>query len=187
MQQLQAILNDSIPYKEIKEIPELTNALDVLFNKVLTDKIAFAQEKVQLDYDEVSLLSRQYGVSAETKQNVEFNFTKLLADVTAFTDIYKVDATISQSASLKDRMSRIISQDIAQEAKRKAEQQRIIGGESNVPSVEEVVVQKESVKVTTLVPMKTLATEQDVDQYISTLSAKLKQIIKSNKQIEFIE
>lgn len=187
MQQLKAILNDPIPYKKIKEIPELTNALDISFNKVLTDKIAFAQEKVQLDYDEVALLSRQYGVSAETKQNVEAYFTKLLADIAVFTDIYKVDATISQSASLKDRMSRIINQEIAQEEKRKAEQQRIIGGESNVPPVEEPVVQKESVKVTALVPMKTLATEQDVDQYISTLSAKLKQIIKSNKQIEFIE
>lgn len=187
MQQLQAILNDPIPYKKIKEIPELTNALDVSFNKVLTDKIAFAQEKVQLDYDEVALLSRQYGVSAETKQKVEAYFTKLLADIATFTDIYKVDATISQSASLKDRMSRIINLDIAQEEKRKAEQQRIIGGESNVPPVEEVVVQKESVKVATLVPMKTLTTEQDVDQYISTLSAKLKQIIKTNKQIEFIE
>lgn len=187
MQQLQTILNDPIPYKKIKEIPELTNALDVSFNKVLTDKIAFAQEKVQLDYDEVALLSRQYGVSAETKQNVEAYFTKLLADIAAFTDIYKVDATISQSASLKDRMSRIINQDIAQEEKRKAEQQRIIGGETNVPPVEEPIVQKESIKVSKLVPMKTLATEQDVDQYISTLSAKLKQIIKSNKQIEFIE
>ncbi|MCS5503512.1 BREX system P-loop protein BrxC [Lysinibacillus sp. A4] len=187
MQQLQAILNDPIPYKKIKEIPELTNALDVSFNKVLTDKIAFAQEKVQLDYDEVVLLSRQYGVSAETKQNVEAYFTKLLTDIAAFTDIYKVDATISQSASLKDRMIRIINQDIAQEEKRKAKQKGIIGGESNVPPVEEPIVQKESIKVSKLVPMKTLATEQDVDQYISTLSAKLKQIIKSNKQIEFIE
>lgn len=187
MQQLQDILNDPIPYKKIKEIPELTNALDIKFNIVLAEKIAFAKEKVQLDYDEVALLSRQYGVSAETKQNVESYFEKLLADIVTFTDIYKVDATISQSNSLKDRMSRIIYQDIEQEEKRKAEQQRIIGGESNVQPVDEPVVQKESVKVTKLVPMKTLTTEQDVDQYISTLSAKLKLIIKSNKQIEFIE
>lgn len=187
MEQLQAILNDPIPYKKIKEIPELTNALDIIFNKVLAEKIAFAIEKVKLDYDEISLLSRQYGVSAETKQKVEAHFTKLLADIAAFTDIYKVDATISQSASLRDRMTHIINQDIAQEAKRKAEQQPVIGGESNMSLVNEPVVQKESVKVTKLVPMKTLATEQDVDQYISTLSAKLKQIIKSNKQIEFIE
>lgn len=187
MQQLQTILNDPIPYKKIKEIPELTNALEVELNKVLTGKIAFAKEQVRTDYDEVSLLSRQYGVSVETKQNVESYFTKLLADIASYTDIYKVDATISQSTSLKDRMIRAIKQDLIQEQKRKAEKEKQIGGETSGPPIEEPVVQKESVRVTHLVPMKTLSTEQDVDQYISTLSAKLKQIIKSNKQIEFIE
>ena len=187
MEQLQTILKDPIPYKKIKEIPELTNALSVSFNKVLTDKVTFAKEKVQLDYDEIALLSRQYGVSADTKKSIESKFNNLLTDIGTFTDIYKVDATISQSNSLKERMVDLINRDIVQEAKRKAEQQQILGRESNIPLADEPIIQKESVKVMNLVPIKTLTTEQDVDQYVATLSAKLKKIIKENKQIEFIE
>lgn len=187
MEQLQTILKDPIPYKKIKEIPELTNALTVSFNKVLTDKVTFAKEKVQLDYDEIALLSRQYGVSADTKKSIESKFNNLLTDIGTFTDIYKVDATISQSNSLKERMVDLINRDIVQEAKRKAEQQQILGRESNIPLADEPIIQKEPVKVMNLVPIKTLTTEQDVDQYVATLSAKLKKIIKENKQIEFIE
>lgn len=51
----------------------------------------------------------------------------------------------------------------------------------------EPVVQKQTVKVKELVTVKTLSTEEEVDLYINTLSHKLKEIIKANKQIEFIE
>ena len=48
-------------------------------------------------------------------------------------------------------------------------------------------IQKQQVKVSELLVVKTLTSEEAVDQYINTLSNKLKQIIKSNKHIEFIE
>src|SRR5699024_11820375 len=51
----------------------------------------------------------------------------------------------------------------------------------------EPVIQKETVKLSELITVRTLSTEEDVDKYVSTLSNKLKQIIKSNKEIELKE
>jgi hypothetical protein len=51
----------------------------------------------------------------------------------------------------------------------------------------ETVVQKEKVKISNLIMDKTLKTEEDVDKLLHSLSVKLKQIIRSNKQIEFVE
>ena len=46
---------------------------------------------------------------------------------------------------------------------------------------------KRKIRASELVGVKILRSEGDVDQYINTLSNKLKQIIKSNKEIEFID
>lgn len=135
----------------------------------------------------MSLYAGQYGVSKETKQQFEDRYTSFQTNLDAFTDIYKVDATIAQSTSFKERSIISIKQEIAEWQRKKAEEQQQDGGKVVDPPIIEPVVQKQSVKVANLVSVTTLSTEEDVDQYISTLSRKLKQIIKSNKEIEFID
>lgn len=186
MHQLRNIVEDPIPYKYIKDIPDLLHALEKQIDAVLVEKKSNANEKLQADYNELILQATQYGVSNETKQRVEQYYQGLKASLGQFTDIFKVDATISQSNSYKEKTLKEIRQEIIEWQRRKAEEQKRNAGTTAEPPVEPVI-QKQTVKVKELVTVKTLSTEEEVDLYINTLSHKLKQIIKANKQIEFIE
>ncbi|RTQ93678.1 BREX system P-loop protein BrxC [Lysinibacillus telephonicus] len=186
MHQLRNIVEDPIPYKNIKDIPDLLHELEQQIEAVLVEKKANANEKLQADYNELVLQATQYGVSNETKQRVEQYYQGLKGSIEQFTDIFKVDATISQSNSYKEKTLKEIRQEIAEWQRKKAEEQKKIAGTVVEPPIEPVV-QKQTVKAKELVTVKTLSTEEEVDLYINTLSHKLKQIIKANKQIEFIE
>lgn len=188
MEKLRSILQDPIPYGQIKEIPELVHSLKENINSVLNEKKDYAAMKLKVDYDELSILAKQYGVSEETKQHVDDYYTRLKDNLETFTDIYKVDAIISQSASFKERTVTKINREITEWKRKKAETE--LEGDGGVvvdPPDDELASQKQIVKISNLVPVTTLRTEEDIDQYISTLSYKLKQIIKSNKHIEVIE
>lgn len=187
---LQSILQDPIPYKKIKDIPELIHAMDEQINTVLNEKRENAYKKLKDDCDYLSLLTSQYGVSNETKERVNRYYQELNANVDIFTDIYKVDATVSQSTSFKEKMEGSIEREIAEWKRKKEEEERKRpGGEVFEPPVSPVgpTIHKQPVKVTKLVNVRTLTTEDDVDKYVNALSSKLKQIIKENKQIEFVE
>lgn len=186
MEKLRSIIQDPIPYQKIKDIPEFVHAFNEKINLVLNEKKDNAREKLKVDYDELSILAKQYGVSNETKQQVDAHYNRFKDSLDAFTDIFKVDATISQSASYKEKIATEIRREIAEWQRRKADEQKSNTG-TVVETPVKAIVQKQAVKVTELVAVTTLSTEDDVDKYINTLSHKLKQIIKSNKQIEFIE
>lgn len=189
--QLKDILNDPVPYGKIKQIPEIIKKINDQINDVLTEKKENAKKKIKVDYDHLSLLAKQYGVSSETKDRIDKYYDDLLNSVDRFTDIYKVDATISQSVSFKEKYERTINQEIQEWQRKKEEKAGQVGEGNGVNDSNDggtvVTVQKQQVKVSELLVVRTLNSEEDVDQYINTLSNKLKQIIKSNKHIEFIE
>lgn len=186
MNKLREILQNPIPYKQIKDIPELIHILEQQINFVLQEKKENARKKLQADYEELSLLANQYGVSNNTKQQVEDYYNGLNANLDEYTDIYKVDATISQSASFKERTMIQIQREILEYERKKREEQA-----KNTDTVQEspidITPKKQQVKISQLVSVKTLKTEEEVDKYIHTLSNKLKQIIKENKQIELVD
>ncbi|MEH7502943.1 BREX system P-loop protein BrxC [Neobacillus drentensis] len=189
--ELKDIINNPVPYGRIKHIPEIVNKIDGQIKNVLNEKKANANEKIKVDFDHLALLAKQYGVPIETKERIHNYYNDLLKDVESFTDIFKVDATISQSSSFKETYERTINQEI-QEWQRKKE--AAPGGVGEGKGTRDTnggktvaTIQKQQVKVSELLVVRTLNTEEDVDQYINTLSNKLKQIIKSNKHIEFIE
>lgn len=186
MNTLRNIVQDPIPYKKIKDISTYVHVLNNEMSAVLADKKALAQQKLKVDFDECTLHAKQYGVSQETKQRIEGYYDGLHANLVQFEDIFKVDATISQSANFKEQTLKAIHREI-EEWKRQQALKQVVAGDTGVesPPVIEDEIQKEVVDVKRLVAIKTLATEEDVDAYISTLSSKLKAIIKQNKQIEF--
>lgn len=187
MQQLRQIVENPIPYKLIKDIADYVHLLDQQMEAVLIEKKEEAKHKLQGDVEELMLQTSQEGVSAETKSRIEQYYEQLTSRLEQFTDIYKVDATIAQSNSFKEKTLREIRLEI-EEWKRK-----ITGGGNEPdhvdPPIERVkpTVQKQTIKASELVTVRKLSTEEEVDLYISTLSRKLKDIIKANKQIEFIE
>ncbi len=188
IEKLQAIIRDPIPYKKIKEIPELIYALDKQINTVLNEKRENAQNKIKDDSDYLSLLTTQYGVSNNTKERINRYYQELTVNVNNFTDIYKVDATVPQSTSFKEKMERDIDREIEEWQQKNVKEETDQVGETEVgPIVSTRTIQKQPVKVSKLVNVRSLSTEEEVDKYINALSGKLKQIIKENKQIEFIE
>jgi hypothetical protein len=187
--QLRDILNDPIPYRTIKQIPEIIKKMDDQIKNVLTWKRNNAKEKIKFDYDYLSLKAKQYGVSNDTKERIEQYYSELMNQVEALTDIYKVDATISQSVSFKENYERKINQEIEEWHRRNIVKPPVVleGGDDGGNGGQIATVQKQKIKASELIVVKELRSEEDVDKYINTLSNKLKQIIKSNKEIEFID
>jgi len=193
MNQLHDILNDPIPYNRIKDIPKLVHVLDEQINTVLTEKKETAREKIQLDFDEASLQANQYGVSNRTKEQIDIDYKNMLALLNSYTDLFKVDAAITRSNSYKIKAIQDIQREITEwQRQKELEQKKRTKVTEPVSPIEpapepEPVIQKETVKLSELITVRTLSTEEDVDKYVSTLSNKLKQIIKSNKEIELKE
>lgn len=185
---LQEILTEVEPYRKIKDIPELVNKIDEQIQAVLEEKKVAAKSVIQLDLNHLTLRANEDGVSEETKKRIQAYYENLFNTMNTLVDIFKVDATITQSSAYKDKEETTINREISEyERREKAKQPDgvVEGGETYVAI--KTVPQRERVKVNSLLATKTLRTEEDVDMLLNTLSVKLKQIIKSNKQIEFID
>ncbi|WCF07736.1 BREX system P-loop protein BrxC [Paenibacillus thiaminolyticus] len=185
---LQEILTDVQPYRKIKDIPELVNKIDEQIQGVLVEKKAAAKSAIQLDIDHLTLRANEDGVSEETRQRIRTHYDNLFSTMNNLADIFKVDATITQSSAFRERQETIINREIREFEYQEQEKQPevVVEGKELYVAVK-TAPQKERVKVNSLLATKTLRTEEDVDMLLNTLSAKLKQIIKSNKQIEFID
>ncbi|WP_153976927.1 BREX system P-loop protein BrxC [Paenibacillus xylanilyticus] len=185
---LQGILTEVQPYRKIKDIPELVNKIEEQIQGVLEEKKVAAKNVIQVDINYLTLRANEDGVSEDTKQRVKAYYENLLSSMIDLTDIFKVDATITQSSAFKDKQELIINQEILEFEEKQQMEPPVIGSgrEDKPPVIVKHVSQRERVKVNDLLATKTLRTEADVDMLLDTLSVKLKQIIKSNKQIEFI-
>ncbi|MCR8844363.1 BREX system P-loop protein BrxC [Paenibacillus sp. SC116] len=184
---LRAILTEVQPYRKIKDIPELVNKIDEQIQAILEEKKLAAKSVIQLDLDHLTLRANEDGVSEETRKKILDYYNNLYSGMNELTDIFKVDATITQSAAFRDRQDITINREIHEFEKKQVEQpEAVVEGKEPYVAVK-TVPQRERVRVNNLLATKTLRTEEDVDMLLNTLSARLKQIIKSNKQIEFID
>lgn len=187
-EKLQEILTEVEPYRRIKEIPELVNKIDEQIQGVLEEKKISAKSVIQLDLDYLTLRASEEGVSEETKNRIQVYYDNLYSVMNGLTDIFKVDATITQSNDFKDKQGIALNREIQAfyEKQESKKPEVVVDGKEPYVAVK-TASQKERVKVNSLLVTKTLRTEEDVDRLLNTLSAELKKIIKSNKQIEFID
>src|SRR5699024_8384883 len=132
-----------------------------------------------------TLLVEQADVTDETRDHAATYYTNMLSNVTNSEDMFKVDAMVTQSDTYLNQTKDRVAKEI-ERARLKREREATHRSETETKVVTPVI-QKEAVKITELIPVQSLTTEADVDNYVATLSHKLKEIIKSNKQIEFIE
>jgi hypothetical protein len=183
-EKLQEIVTADLPYSRIKEIPELVKQIDRQLQELLEEKKAAAKRAAQLDHDYLRLHSSQAGVSVDTKHRIHSFYDDLFHRIDRFTDIFKVDATLTQSAVFKEQQDIILNREIYEWKESRPD---IIITENDSDEGTHSALQKEKVRIGSLLVVQTLSTEEDVDQLLSTISVKLKQIIKRNKQIEFIE
>lgn len=181
--QLRAIIKNPVPYGEIKKIPELVHTINENIQNVLTKKKASALQKIQADYEELIQHSKQYGVSDGTKQKIEMYYENAKNRLAQLTNIFKVDAAVANSAEFTSDHIIIINREIEKSQEERANNDSKTGLSGTVT----IEKQTEKVKVTELVPTSTFETEEDVDRYVNVLANKLKNIIKANKKIEFID
>lgn len=182
MDRLQGILTDPIPYKMIKEIPELVYLLDEQMVAVLESKKHNTLNKISEDKEQLTSALKQYGVSDQTKQKVNDYYSGLEANLAEFMNIYKVDATITQSSDFTDETLRTIKREIDEWLKRNRDE-----AETSRETPTPPLVRKKSVKVNELVGLTVLTSEEDVDRYVQQLSKRLKEMISTNDQVEIID
>lgn len=187
MDQLLTILEDPIPYGKIKDIPELVQVLDEEINTVLETKKEEVKQKVQSDFDEVSLHANQDGVSTKTKTRIKQKYEELLNDIQNYENIYKVDAAFNRSQTLKTNLLQEIERDIHNWNRQKVKEQQMKDGSDTIATVKSIPTKQiQAVKISELISIKTLKTEEDVEKYVNTLKNKLIQIVKENKEIELL-
>jgi len=192
MDELKDIVNDPVPYHRIQDISPLVHTLDKHIESILKEKREATKEKVAFDRDEVALQFTYDELSEETTMQIKEQFNNLLTRAENEQEIHRVDALVAQSGTYKERMMKLINEEVIEERRKRAleekknkEQNEHLEKDDEINSEPvQVEVPTEKVDVNELVSTGKLATEEDVELYINTLSRKLKDIIKSNKQIE---
>ena len=186
VKRLDEILHDPIPYKEIRNIIDIVNIIEKGFQIIIDEKGQKAKEKVKIDFEYCMLKVNQYGVRNETAEMIKAYYNNLISKIDQYTDIFKIDASITQSNSRKDYYENMINKEIAEYQRKKEEEAKKGGTIKETSTGSENPVQKaiEKVRVSRLVTIKSLKTEEDIDVYVRELKNKLKQIIKDNKEIE---
>ena len=193
------ILEDITPYKDIKNIPTYVEEIEKGLEEKLKEKKVIALGLINKDYDFLKLRAKQYGVASDTKAKIIEEFDNLIEEIKEQQDIYKVDAKITQSSFKRNYFDEKITQDI-QKSKENDEKLKeksnegiidivISGVEFKETKTVEVKPEKykkevEKVIISKLVDITLLKTEKDVEVYIEQLTAKLKGIIRSNKEVE---
>ena len=188
MNELREIINNSIPYREIHEIATLVYVLENEIQTILTKKRIETKNKVQYNYDEITLLLNHNDISGETKIAIKDQFESFLNQVENENEIHMLDALVTQSDNSKKRMIDLINKDIekaalAREKERVPTDYPLSEEESRAEKEKELPVKM--ININELVTAHRLSTIEEVDTYINTLSRKLKDIINSNKHIEF--
>ncbi|MBU9673997.1 BREX system P-loop protein BrxC [Planococcus sp. CP5-4] len=184
---LASILEDSLPYRKIKDIPELVHKIEEHIKTVLLEKKKNAEDRIADDKVSLTSFSSQYGVSNETKQEISYFYKHLLEDLDSYTDIHRVESSILRSSNFKVQTENKINRELEEWLRRKRKEQKEQEGgtiqDGDEPT--EIPVQKEFIQVLELISPTPLTTEAEVDLYLENLSQRLKAAIKNNKQIEF--
>lgn len=187
------ILKDIRPYKDIKKIPTYVEEIEKRFEEKLKEKKAIALESINEDYDFLKLRAEQYGVATDTKEKIIEEFDNFVEEVKEQQDIYKVDAKVTQSSIKRKYFDEKIAQDIhkAEESDIKLKEKsniRLVIESKGTTKVqfkpEKPKKEVEKVRISELVDISLLKTEKDVEVYISQLTTKLKDIIRSNKEVK---
>lgn len=182
---LNKILDNPIPYKEIKNIMNIVSTLEKAFIELMTAKRAIVKTKIQNAFDYSCLKAAQYGVSKAIKEAVQAFYKGRQVELETYTDIYRLDAALAQSISKRDFFDGQIDQEIVEYQRHLAEDaKKNVVKEGQQPIIKLTPRKVEKVNIAKLVTIKSLKNLDDIDVYIREIKSKLTSIIKENKEIE---
>lgn len=180
VRELKEIIENPIPYSEIRKIPEFRDNFNETFDEILRERQKKAKERLQNDFERVKQYSNQEGVSEGTLEKITNTWANYLSQIQETDDIHRVDALTVYSNDAKENYERTIQQEV------KAYLEKTTGnkGSSSIVAEPKPV---HRVRITSLVQSTKLETEQDIDNYLNKLSRELKQRIQMNQIIEIID
>src|SRR5699024_9621266 len=180
VRELKKIIENPIPYSEIKKIPELKDNFNETFGGILREQQIKAKERIQEDLERVKQYSNQEGVSERTHEKINNTWENYLNQIEDTSDIDRVAAVIYYSNDAKEKYERTIRREV--EAYR---QKNTENNGSSTTVAEPKPVQR--VRITNLVKPTRLENEQDVENYLNELSRELKRSIQMNQIIEIVD
>lgn len=177
---LLAVLEDYVPYRKIKDIPEYVNLIETGISNILREKKEETLAKIEEDFHYLNLLSNQDGVLDATKGTIIKNYNSLKESVANYNDILKIEGVKQRSQSFREKYEELINKEIEEYKLR---------NKPIEPEKPEKEIKKEvkRIKIKDLLFVKSIKTEEDVDALLNEISKKLKGIVKENKDIEFID
>lgn len=173
--ELNAILENSNPYKEIVKIPDLLAFLEKRFDTLL--EIKKVSSTGILNGHQAELTSAAGNKHLSDSQSSDFKaqidkwYSGKYQYIKDSLNFESLDAATVQSADYKKKILEKIKQTIM---------------DNQPPDTPPVrPPQIHVISLNDLATVKTLATERDIDRYVADLADKLKQIIQQNKVIKF--
>jgi len=179
MKELDKILNFDEPFSRIKDIPKLVQVFHEGYEQLLQERRKAVANRIETDFDEVSLRMNDERISDITKKRIDDRYKGLLEQVHETQDVYRIDAMVTQSENIKNSFMKSITKEIEQWKAAQTEDEQS-------EDIQEPVIETEKVNVSQLVQVERLTSEEDVDKYVRTLSSKLKEIVRSNKEIKLL-
>lgn len=180
VRELERIIENPIPYSEIRKIPEYRDNFNDTFDEILRERQNKAKERIQDDFERVKQYSNQEGVSEGTLEKINNIWSNYLSQIQETDDIHRVDALTVYSNDAKENYQRIIRRETDAFYLKNTENK---GSTTTVAEPKPI----RQVKITSLVQSTKLETEQDIDNYLNKLSRELKRSIQMNQIIEIID
>lgn len=189
VEKLQKILNDPMPYRKIKDIQDLVNAIEASINEVIQVKREEAIEEIKEIQNSLREKANEEGVTYTTKQTIEEFYQRHIDDIQKFTEIYRINSSRFSCNSRKTTYEMNIERNIA-DFKAKQEEAKNETEETTADVVKEPpakVKKIERVKISKIVNKRLLLSENDVEEYTKALEVQLKKLIKEDKEIQIID
>ncbi|MCX7883566.1 MAG: BREX system P-loop protein BrxC [Caloramator sp.] len=169
---LEQIINNPIPYGEIRNIMTIVQNIEKLFNDIIQNKKASVKEKISQDYNYCIYLADKYNFE-DIKRQIEEFYKNLTANIDVYDNIYKIDALIAQSLNKKEDFENLINSRISNDT---------AVDDNKDDLAKELIYEKNVLKISLvrLTDKRILKKEEDVEEYIKELKQKLTSLIKNN-------
>lgn len=177
-----------MPYRKIKDIQDLVNAIDASINEAVDQKRKEAIEEIKEIQSSLLEKANEEGVTYTTKQTIEEFYQRHIEDIKGFTEIYRINSSRFSCNNRKTTDEMNIERDIVNFKKQQQEAEKgTIEQPGEVKETPTPTKKVERVKISKIVNKRLLLSENDVDEYIKSLELQLKKMIKEDKEIQIID
>lgn len=176
---LREIIDNPIPYRNIKEIPECVVKIKTTVNRIVENKRIDLNEQVDDSINYITLLGREYEETNLISKQAEEQLANIKNISCECYEILKLEGLYKRSNELRSFYEDKIKKAI------KEIQEKTDVGTGDKPIQPEKRSKK--IRVIDLISIKSITSEKDIDTLVEDLSKKLKEALRNNDDIKFID